>query len=83
MKYSCLIRNPHREAIADHFKLSPSDQQLIYAQRNVAGVVARALDNGTFAELEKVADGEANNWYLKAEDAWQPLHAVKRINAGC
>lgn len=76
---SCLIRNPHGKTIADHFEFAPTDQQLIDAQRNVAGLVASSFHDGAQGEREEVADGEAHDGHVDAEGAWQPWHPVKQF----
>src|ERR1700728_4265969 len=58
---SCLIRNSYGQPIADHFKLSPTDQQLIDSQRNITRVVAGSLHNRARGQRKKVADGESHH----------------------
>jgi hypothetical protein len=79
---SYLIRDAHREAIADDFKFGPADQQLIHSQRHIAGVVAGSLHDRPVRERQQVADGKPHHRQVEAEGARQPRHAVEQIFSG-
>jgi len=67
---SYLVRNAHREPVADDFELGPTDQELIHAQGHVACVVACGLNDRAFGQLEKVTDCKSDYRHFKAESAW-------------
>jgi hypothetical protein len=74
-----MIRYAHSEPVADYFKLCPANQQLIDSERNIAGVMAGRLHDGTFGQLKEVTDRKSHDRHIEAEGAWQPWHAVERI----
>ncbi len=76
---SCLIRDPYGKTIANYFKLAPSNQQLIDAQGNVAGLVAGSFHDGAQGEGEEVADGESYDRHVDAKGARQPWHPVEQL----
>jgi hypothetical protein len=78
---SCLIRNAHAKAVANNLKLGPSDEELIYTQGNIAGVVAGSFYNRTLGERKKISDGKPHHWQFKAQGARQPGNAVERIDS--
>jgi hypothetical protein len=64
-----LIRDPHGETITYDFKLCPADQQVVYTQRNIAGLVASRFYNGTLRQPKKIPDRELHQRQVDAKGA--------------